>query len=148
MLKKWTAINDYRPDTSISARGFVGSLHKRPSYDWLITCQWLLGFLRFRQEKQDPIVKENMVEYLTELLHDACYYSWEAAKGAHCVLLHRMQDGVVSWQNLKEVNKICKRYAHTSSTQSATGSKGKVSKVVQCFKFNKGRGIMSGRICC
>ena len=47
---------------------FVRSLHKRPSYDQLTTCQWLLGFLRIRQEEQDPTVKENMVEYLAELL--------------------------------------------------------------------------------
>ena len=55
---------------------FVGSLRKRPSYDQLTTWQWLLGFLRIRQEEQDPNVKENMVEYLTELLQDACDYSW------------------------------------------------------------------------
>ena len=30
---------------------FVGSLHKRPSYDQLTTCQWMLGFLRIRQEE-------------------------------------------------------------------------------------------------
>ena len=96
---------------------FVGSLCKRPTYDQLTTCQWMLGFLRIRQEEQDPLVKENMVEYLTELLQDACDYSSKAAKGTHSVLLHRMQDGVVPWHNLKDVNKIRKPYAHTASSQ-------------------------------
>ena len=118
---------------------FVGSLRKRPSYDQLTTCQWMLGFLRIRQEEQDPLVKENMVEYLTELLQDACDYSWDAAKGAHSVLLHRIQDGVVAWDNLKDVNKIRKRYAHTASSQYGAGSeKSKGTKVVPCFKYNKG----------
>ena len=72
---------------------FVGSMRKRPSYEQLTTCQWLLGFLRIRQEEQDPTVKENMVEYLTELLQDACEYSWEAAKGSivHFGIVCRME---------------------------------------------------------
>ena len=44
-----------------------------------------------------------MIEYLTELAQDACDYSWEAAKGAHSVLLQRMGDGVVHWPNIKDV---------------------------------------------
>ena len=118
---------------------FVGSLRKRPSYDQLTTCQWMLGFLRICQEEQDATIRENMVEYLTELLQDTCDYSWESAKGAHSVLLHRMQDGVVNWSNLKEVNKIRKRYAQTSSAhQGVVGERSKITKVVPCFKYNKG----------
>ena len=118
---------------------FVGSLRKRPSYDQLTTCQWMLGFLRIHQEEQDATIRENMVEYLTELLQDACDYSWESAKGAHSVLLHCMQDGVVNWSNLKEVNKIRKRYAQTSAAhQGAVGERSKITKVVPCFKYNKG----------
>ena len=67
------------------------------------------------QEESDPLVRENMSEYLAELLQDVCDYSWEAAKGAHSVLLHRMTDGVVNWSSLKEISKIRKKYAHTTS---------------------------------
>ena len=99
----------------------------------------MLGFLRIHQEEQDATITENMVEYLTELLQDACDYSWESAKGAHSVLLHRMQDGVVNWSNLKEVNKIQKRYAQTSSAhQGVVGERSEITKVVPCFKYNKG----------
>ena len=75
---------------------FVGSLRKRPPYDQLTTCQWLFGFLRIRQKEQDPTCQREY-EFVTELLQDACDYSWEAAKGDHSVLLHHMEDGVVSW---------------------------------------------------
>ena len=84
---------------------FVCTLRRRPTYEQLTLPQWLLGFLRIRQEEQDSQVKENMIEYLTELAQDACDYSWDTAKGAHSVLLHRMGDGVLNWSNLKEIQK-------------------------------------------
>ena len=56
-----------------------------------------------------------MIEYLTELAQDACDYSWDAAKGAHSVLCHRMVDGVLNWSNLKEIKKIRKPYAQRTT---------------------------------
>ena len=120
-----------------------------PSYDQLATCQWMLGFLKIHQEEQDATIRENMVEYLTELLQDACNYSWESAKGAHNVLLHWMQGDVVNWSNLKEVNKILKQYAQTSSAFHGAAGERSITKVVSCFKYNKCSSIliMSGRTC-
>ena len=115
---------------------FVGSMRKRPTYDQLTICQWLLGFMRIRQE--DPVIKENMSDYVTELLQDACDYGWESAKGAHSVLLHRMQDGVLTWHNVKEIHKIRKRYAHTVANSTSI-DKNKVLKIVPCLKYNKGQ---------
>ena len=114
---------------------FVGTLRRRPTYEQLTLPQWLLGFLRIRQEEQDPQVKEHMIEYLTELAQDACDYSWDAAKGAHSVLLHRMGDGVLNWANLKDIQKIRKRYAQTTSAQSGP-DKSKSLKVLPCIQYN------------
>ena len=97
---------------------FVGSMRKRPTYDQLTMAQWLLGFMRIRQEEQNAMVREHMADYVTELLQDACDYSWESAKRAHSVLLHRMQDGVVDWINIDEVHKIRRRYAQTTAIQN------------------------------
>ena len=94
---------------------FVGSLRKRPTYDQLTMGQWMLGFMRIRQEEQDPIIRDNMCDYLTELLQDSCDFSWESAKGAHSVLMHRMADGVVNWDHIDEIHKIRRRYAQTTS---------------------------------
>ena len=116
---------------------FVGTLRRRLTFEQLTLPQWLLGFLRIRQEEQDPQVKENMIEYLTELAQDACDYSWDAAKGAHSVLLHRMGDGVLNWANLKDIQKIRKRYAQTTSAQSGP-DKSKSLKVLPCIQYNKG----------
>ena len=54
---------------------FVGTLRRRPTYEQLSITQWLLGFLRIRQEETDPQIKEHMIEYLMELAQDACDYS-------------------------------------------------------------------------
>ena len=46
-----------------------------------------------------------MIVYLTELAQDACDYSWDTAKGAHSVLLHKLGDGVLKCSDLKEFQK-------------------------------------------
>ena len=96
---------------------FIGTHRRRPSYEQLTAMQWLLGFLRIREEEKDPLIKEHMIQYVTELTQDACDFSWEAAKGAHSVLLHRMADGVVDWSNITEVQKIRQTYAQTNSVR-------------------------------
>ena len=116
---------------------FVGTLRHRPMYDQLSITQWLLSFLRIRQEEQDPLIRENMIEYLTELAQDACDYSCEAAKGARLVLLRRMGDGVVHWSNIKDVQKIRTRYAQITSASSVP-DKSKSLKMVPCIQFNQG----------
>ena len=122
---------------------FIGTQWKRPTYEQLSSIQWLLGFLRIREEERDPIVKENMISYLTELSQDACDYSWEAAKGAHSVLLHRMADGVVTWDNLKEVHKIRKRFAQTTGHQGHTDRSRNLNPV-PCTQYNKGNCSQQG----
>ena len=116
---------------------FVGTMRKRPTYDPLTTCQWMLGYLRIRQEETDANIREHMIEYLTELMQGACDYSWESAKGGHSVLLHRMADGVVVWGQVKEVQKIRKRVAQTTATQSQE-KYNKNQKAVPCLRYNKG----------
>ena len=117
-------------------QAFIGVMRKRPSYEHLTICQWLLGFLRIQQEETDTMIRDNMIAYLCELMQDACDFTWDSAKGAHAVLLHRMADGVVDWTQLKEIHKIRKCYAQTNIT--TTSNDKKPNKVVPCIKFNKG----------
>ena len=84
-------------------QAFIGVMRKRPSYEHLTICQWLLGFLRIQQEETDTMIRDNMIAYLCELMQEACDFTWDSAKGAHAVLLHRMADGVVDWTQLKEI---------------------------------------------
>ena len=76
-----------------------------------------------------------MIDYLTELIQDACDFTWEAEKRAYAVLMHRMNESVISWSNRPEIHKLRARYAETTASQSI--SEKKVSKVVPCLQFNK-----------
>ena len=116
---------------------FIGSARKRPSYDQLSMAQWMLGFLRIQQEDQNHVIKENMSLYLVKLLQDTCDFGWDSAKGAHSVLLHLMQDGVLDWTNLKEIKKIRKRFAQTNP-QPNHSDRARSTKQVSCNSFNKG----------
>ena len=90
---------------------FVGTLRKRPQYEDLTQTQWILGFLRIAQEENNPEFRAHMYDYLTELMQNAADNTWAAAKGAHAVLMHRMQDGVLDWGDIKKIHKIRKTYA-------------------------------------
>ena len=45
---------------------------KKLTYEQLDRGTWLRGFLRIRQGEEDPIIQENMIDYLTELIQDSC----------------------------------------------------------------------------
>ena len=92
-------------------------------------------FLRQRQIEKDEIIKENMLEYLIELLQDALDHSWAAAKGAHFVLINRIIDGLASWSDLNSVQKIRERYAKNPSNQA--NDRQRTLKNVPFFKFNR-----------
>ena len=74
------------------------------------------------------IIKENVSDYVTELLHDTCDYGWESAKGAHSLLLYRMHNGVLTWHYVKEIYKIRKCYVLTVERNI-------VLKIVPCLKI-------------
>ena len=48
-------------------------------------------------DKKDMQTKQNMLKYLAELMEDSHDFSWSAAKGAHAVLLYKMEEGRVRW---------------------------------------------------
>ena len=54
---------------------FVGTHRRKPTYDELDECQWLLGFLRQRQIAKSSVVRENMIEYLIDVLQDVVDFS-------------------------------------------------------------------------
>ena len=80
----------------------MGHLRARVTYDQLTQAQFVLGFLRSVQEESDMYVRSNMIEYLTELFQNVCDHSWQAAKGAHLVVKTKMEEGLITWNDLKK----------------------------------------------
>ena len=62
----------------------------RVSYDSLSISQWVSGFAMIINDEPDIDVKQNMLEYLSEIMEDSHNFGWGAAKGAHAVLLCKM----------------------------------------------------------
>ena len=75
---------------------FVGHLCARLTYEQLNQSQFVLGFLRLVQEESNTLIRSNMVEYLTELLQDVCDMEWVSAKGAHLVVMSKIEEGLVT----------------------------------------------------
>ena len=101
---------------------FVGHLRARVSYEQLTQAQFTLGFLRSVQEEGNPFIRSNMVEYMTELFQNVCDFGWQAAKGAHLVVMTKMEEGLVTWSDLKKVNKIRKTYVRATGSNSSNNN--------------------------
>ena len=86
----------------------MGHLRACVTYKQLTQSQFVLGFLHLVQEESDPFIRCNMVEYLTELFQNVCDFGWQSAKGAHLVVMTKMEEGLASWADLKKINKIRK----------------------------------------
>ena len=102
-------------------------------------CQWFLGFLRQFQAETDLNVRENMFRnWVRYRALTGCCRFWVA----HFVLVHRLADGLASWQDLDSVNRVRERYSHIPSEPNKRKSErdnaaGKVWREVACFKYNK-----------
>ena len=55
---------------------YVGHLRSRVTYEQLTQAQFVLGYLRSVQEEENPFIRANMVDYLTELFQNTCDFGW------------------------------------------------------------------------
>ena len=66
-----------------------------------------------------------MLDYLIALLDDSNYFSWQAAKASHAVLLCRMEQGeVTGWSDTEKINQIkcANAQRHVVPTQASNTS--------------------------
>ena len=75
----------------------VGTSKSRVTYDSLSTFQWVSGFCAIIKDEKYGHIKNHMLEYMSELMEDTHDFGWSSAKGAHAVLLCRMEEGKVNW---------------------------------------------------
>ena len=70
-----------------------GQNKDRVSYNQLSPIRWMVGFCRTIREESNVHTRENMLDYVINLLKDAKAFSWSSAKACHAVLLFRMEQG-------------------------------------------------------
>ena len=61
------------------------------------------GFSAIVRDESDMSTKNQMLDYLCELMDDAQDFGWSAAKGVHAVLLCRMEEYKVAWHQTEAV---------------------------------------------
>ena len=75
----------------------AGTSKNRVRYDSLPIFQWVAGICTIMREETSVKSKNAMLEYVTELMEDTQDFGWSSVKGAHALLLCRMEEGKIEW---------------------------------------------------
>ena len=89
----------------------AGASKSRKTYDSLSTFQWVSGFCAIIRDESNVETKNSMLEYLSELMDNTQDFGWTSAKGAHAVLLCRMEEGKVNWAMTEKKDRIRRAHA-------------------------------------
>ena len=68
-----------------------GTSKTRVTYDSLSTFQWMSSFCSIIREEKDIQIKNAMLDYMADIMEDAQDFGWPSAKGAHALILCRME---------------------------------------------------------
>ena len=93
-----------------------GSSKNRISYDNLTMSQWVSGFATIVRDESDLSIKNKMLEYLADIMEDSHDFGWAATKGSHVVLLCKMEEGRVTWDETQKIDRIRRAYAHRTAS--------------------------------
>ena len=99
-----------------------GPNKNRVLYDNLTVFQWMSGFAQIIKEETDISTKNAMLEYMSDLMDDAQDFGWHPAKASHAVLLCRMEEGKISWQETQKIDRIRRTHAQRASTSQTNYS--------------------------
>ena len=121
----------------------AGMSKGRITYDSLSIFQWMAGFSSIIREEKSTKVKNSMLDYMSDLMEDTQDFGWASAKGAHALILCRMEEGKVDWLSADKLNRL--RRAHVqnvliSNTSNAHSSKSRnETQGVLCKYFQSGK---------
>ena len=115
----------------------AGASKSRVTYDSLSTFQWVSGFCAKIRDESNVVTKNSMLEYLSELMEDAQDFGWTSAKGAHAVLLCRMEEGKVNWANTEKIDRIRRAHAQKVVNNSVKKPNSELSGVPCKFFQNQ-----------
>ena len=105
------------------------------------------GFCSIIREEPDVKVKNAMLDYVTDLMEDAQDFGWPSAKGAHALILCRMEEGKVNWSMSDKLDRLRRAHAQKIVTNPTTtrSSRGKMdTQGMVCKFFQTGKCIQKG----
>ena len=79
----------------------TGATRKRTAYDNLTLGQFVVGFLNNVLDTANPQVARAMLTELSETVKLSENLSWQIARGAFAVVMHRIEDETASWTDTR-----------------------------------------------
>ena len=99
--------------------------------------QWASLFSAIIREEFDAETKILMLDYLTDIMEDRQKFGWPAAKGAHAILLCKMEQDKIQWNETAKIDSV--RRAHAQKvTQNPHQNNRKQNKPIPCKFYQKG----------
>ena len=83
-----------------------------------------------------------MLDYMTDIMEDAQDFGWPSAKGAHALILCRMEEGKVNWLMSDKLDRLRRAHAQKIMTNpiNPQGTKGKMEpQGMPCKFFQTGK---------
>ena len=113
-----------------------GSNKERITYNQLSLVQWMAGFCRTMRDESNIEIRNNMLDYVINLLDGVQDFSWSSAEANHAVLLCRMEQDVSGWPDTDRTDRIQRPHAQRHFPQTVQ-KKCVVNKVTPCVYFSK-----------
>ena len=92
------------------------------SYDDLDIFQWVAGYAGIVKDELDGETKHQMLDHLIELMEDAHDFSWLGSKAAHAVVLTKMEDCRVEWEDTHKLERIRRQNQRLDISENKSNS--------------------------
>ena len=66
-----------------------------------------------------------MLEYLSDIMEDSHDFGWQATKASHAVLLCKMEENKIDWQETNKIDRVRRVHAQRASSNHPQNSSNK-----------------------
>ena len=119
----------------------AGTAKNRTTYDSLSIFQWISGMCAIIREEKQTKVRNAMLEYVSDIMEDAQDFGWASAKGAHALILCKMEEGKVDWSLTEKIDRLRRAHAQkiVANPSTVQGRKNGEMQGVPCRYFQTGK---------
>ena len=109
----------------------IGNSKSRVTYHNLSMSQWVSSVSRIIAEETNIEAKNNMLDYLSDIIEDSHDFGWSSAKGCHAVLSVKMEEGKIDWSDIDKIDRVRRIPAQRSAQTQTFSASNKKTKTNQ-----------------
>ena len=119
----------------------AGTAKTRTTYDSLSIFQWIPGMCAIIRKEKQIQVRNAMLEYVSNIMEDTQDFGWASAKGAHALILCKMEEGKVDWSMTEKIDRLRRAHAQkiVANPSTVQGRKNGEMQGVPCRYFQTGK---------